>query len=179
MTALADVDDSQRVIGVTGPESTPFARLARLSYFGRLIRKVQLQLSWRWDHRHDDADALEFPPTDFGVVEENPVITRLTDLYLSQLTREIRATGAELVLMAVPSRDYSLRGEARPPGLFHDEVRRWAARARVSFLDLAGPFAATAATDQLFFRRDIHSTEAGHAVVTAAILDAYPHVFRE
>ena len=95
------------------------------------------------------------------------------------LVREVHETGAQLILMAVPSRERALQPETSKTGqVFHDVVREWAARHAVPFIDLSTPFARTTdAGKLLFFDRDIHFTTEGHRVVAETLLTAYPEVF--
>ena len=174
MTAIAQVDSSGEIVAVSGAEQTWFARVARSTYLARLVRKVQLQLVWAWEHWGEETGEsfLDF-------LEENPDITDLTDGYLQQLVRETREVGTQLVLLAVPSKEDTLRRAARTTRrAFHDKVRVWAEQHRVPFVDLATPFLVAAeAGARLFFPRDIHFTEEGHRVVADVLLSAYPKVF--
>ena len=174
MTAIAELDTSGDIVAVSGAEPGLFDRVARMTYLGRLVRKVQLQLEWMWAHRHETRDE---PAYEF--VEEDPEINDLTDKYLRQLVREVTDTGAQLVLMAVPSRERTLRPTgAAARRVFHDVVRDWAERQAVPFVDLTTPFAAAAEeAEPLFFARDIHFTAHGHRVVADTLLAAYPEVF--
>ena len=174
MTAIAELDTSGDIVAVSGAEPGLFARLARMTYLGRLLRKVQLQLEWMWDHRQEERNE---PAYEF--VEEDPEMTDLTDRYLRQLVGEVTETGAQVVLMAVPSRERTLRPMgAASRRVFHDVVRNWAEREAVPFVDLSTPFAAAAReTEPLFFARDIHFTAHGHRVVADTLLAAYPEVF--
>ncbi len=174
MTAIAELDTSGDIVAVSGAEPTLFDRVARMTYLGRLVRKVQLQLEWMWDHRHEERNE---PAYEF--VEEDPRMTELTDRYLRQLVDEVTETGAQIVLMAVPSRERTLRPtDATSRPVFHDVVRDWAEREAVPFVNLSTPFAAAAGeTEPLFFARDIHFTAHGHRVVADTLLAAYPEVF--
>ena len=174
MTAIAELDTSGDIVAVSGAKPGLFDRVARMTYLGRLVRKVQLQLEWMWDHRQEERNE---PAYEF--VEEDPEMTDLTDRYLRQLVGEVTETGAQVVLMAVPSRERTLRptGAASRP-VFHDIVRDWADRQVVPFVDLSTPFAAAAGeAEPLFFARDIHFTAHGHRVVADTLLAAYPEVF--
>ena len=138
-----------------------------MTYLGRLIRKTQLQLEWAWLHRGDE----RVRPTT-GFVEENPDVSPPTDRYLKRLAAEIDQSGATLAIMAVPSKERTLRPHDRPGGpVFHDKVRQWADANAVAFIDLAPAFDA-AAGQQLFFQRDIHFTADGHRVVVDQIAAA-------
>ena len=169
MTAIAELDTSGDIVAVSGAEPRLFDRVARMTYLGRLARKVRLQLEWMWAHRHETRNE---PAYEF--VEEDPEINDLTDKYLRQLVREITDTGAQLVLMAVPSRERTLRPiGAASRRVFHDVVRDWAERQAVPFVDLTTPFAAAAEEPEpLFFARDIHFTAHGHRVVVLLLVGA-------
>ena len=174
MTELAETGEDGDVVAVSGVETSLVTRLSRMTYFGRLLRKTQLQLEWAWEHR---GEARAAPLTTF--VEENPDISPLTDSYLKRLVAETRASSAELVLMAVPSKERTLRPAARTgEPVFHDKVQQWAEINAVPFIDLSQAFYTAAdAGAQLFFTRDIHFTEVGHELVAEQIQTAYPGLF--
>lgn len=173
MTEIAERGPGGEILSVSGRPDSSLARLARSTYLGRLIRKVQLQLAWQWEHRGEAAEGARF-----AFVEENPELSTLTRRYLRTLVEEVRDAGATVVLTAVPSRAQTLSGgEGNRHPTFHDHVRVWAEKHGVPFVDLAQAFEAAEATEPLFFARDIHFTAAGHRVVAEALAAAYPEVF--
>ena len=174
MAEMAVYDQDGRLIAVPGPSQTWHMRLGRQSHLGRYLNMVWLQLLWAWEHRNEERNT---PVTDF--VEENPNITPLTDAYLRQLVQEVRQSAADIVLLAVPSKERTLYRELRTSApVFHDKVLEWADEHGVPFLDLAPAFYEAAdAGVHLFFTRDIHFTVAGHKLVADTIRKACPMLF--
>ena len=168
---------------VKGPDGFPtaiqgpsdgwlFSQLRQL-YTARFARMIGMRLSWEWQFRGVDQTIVG------GVVEENPDLPDLTRHLLIELNRRIRADGAEMILMSVPSR-YRLMGDGsvKVDEDFHHKVKTWALGSGVPFLDLFEPFERGSRPDTaLFFREDIHFTEEGHALAAAAIARAYPALF--
>ena len=168
---------------VKGPDGFPtaiqgpsdgwlFSQLRQL-YAARFARMIAMRLSWAWEFHGVDQTIVG------GVVEENPELPDLTKNLLIELNRRVRADGAALVLMSVPSR-YRLMGDGsvKVDEDFHQKVKTWALGNGVTFLDLYEPFARGSRPDvPLFFRQDIHFTEEGHALTAAAIARAYPVLF--
>ena len=171
--ARALVDRSGMPTAIAGPSDGWLVTQLRRSYTARLARLIYMRLSWMWQFRGQEHTIVA------GVVEENPELTTLsTDLVL-ELNRRVRADGARLIVMAVPSR-YRLMGDGKiaVPEDFHQKVRSWAASHDVEFFDLFEPFQRGSRPDvQLFFRQDIHFTEEGHALVAAAIGRTFPELF--
>ena len=145
MTDLAAHDAEGKIVAVPGPGVGGFTLLMRASYLARFFNKVRLQLAWAWEHRNEVRDA----PLS-GFIEENPDITELTDSYLRELVDEVRRSGAEIILTAVPSKERTL-APARRTGepTFSDKARAWAEANGVPFVDLEVAFyaAADAAVD--------------------------------
>jgi hypothetical protein len=168
---------------VKGPDGLPtaiegpsdgwlFSQLRQL-YAARFARMIAMRLSWEWQFRGVDQTIVG------GVVEENPELPDLTRNLLIELNQRIRADGAEMVLMSVPSR-YRLMGDGsvKVDEDFHQKVKTWALANGLKFLDLFEPFARGSRPDTpLFFREDIHFTVEGHALAAAAIARAYPALF--
>ena len=174
MTAIAQDDGRGEVVAVPGPRQTWATRLGRTSHLGRFLTMARLQLLWAWEYRDEERHA---PVTDF--VEENPDITDPTDRTLHQLVDEIRRSGAGVALMAVPSKERTLRRQLRTAApAFDDKVQAWAERNAVPFIDLGPAFYAAADTGaQPFLVRDIHFTSGGHALVANTITEACPKLF--
>lgn len=187
MTDLSERDAAGKIVAVPGPEVGGLALLMRGSYLARFLNKVRLQLAWAWKHRGEARDA---PLT--GFIEENPDIAELTDSYLRELVDEVRRSGAEIILTAVPSKERTL-ARARRTGepTFSDKVRAWSQANGVPFVDLEVAFyaAADASVDldaardgvgePLFFARDIHFTSAGHQMVAKTLATAHPTIFTD
>ena len=170
---------------VKGPDGWPtaiegpsdgwlFSQLRQL-YTARFARMVGMRLSWEWDHRGIDQQQIG------GVIEENPELPDLTKNLLLEMNRRVKADGARLILMSVPSR-YRLMGDGsvKVDEDFHHKVKKWALGTGVEFLDLFEPFERGSRPETpLFFRQDIHFTEEGHALAAAAIARAYPELFED
>lgn len=169
----AIVDAQGMPTAIQGPSDGWFYSQLRQLYLARFVRMIAMRLSWSWQHRGQDQTIIG------GVVEENPELPQLSKDLLLELNRRVRADGAELVLMVVPSR-YRLMGDGSIviEEDFHQKVKAWAAAQGVQFLDLFQVFQRAARPDvPLYFRQDIHFTEEGHALAAAAIARAYPHLF--
>ncbi len=187
MTDLGKRDAEGKIVAVPGPEVGGFTLLMRQSYLARFLNKVRLQFAWAWEHRGEARDA---PLT--GFIEEHPDIVGLTDGYLCELVDEVRRSGAETILTAVPSKERTL-ARARRTGepTFSDKVGAWSEANGVPFVDLELAFyaAADAAADvgtagggvdePLFFVRDIHFTSAGHQLVAETLATAHPTIFTD
>ena len=114
-----------------------------------------------------------------GQAEENPDWHERSARLVLELYRRVSNAGAQLVLMAVPSR-YRLMGDgtvAVGELDFHEKIRRWATRNAVRFLPLAGAFEAARHGPALYFVEDIHFTEAGHRIVADVITQAFSNLF--
>jgi hypothetical protein len=145
----------------------------RRSYTARFARLIYMRLSWMWQFRGQEHTIVS------GVVEENPDLPQLSTTLLLALNERVRADGARLIVMVVPSR-YRLMGDGTIAIKedFHQKVRNWADQSGIEFLDLFEPFARGSSSDTpLFFRQDIHFTEEGHAVTAATIARAFPSLF--
>ena len=107
----------------------------------------------------------------------------LTHRYLRELAADAREAGVEFTLSAVPSkweaRDLLLGApEPRVRLTFADSVAAWAAANDVRYVDLQPAFREAAARgERLFFERDSHFTEAGHAVAADVFAAVWPELF--
>jgi lysophospholipase L1-like esterase len=171
--AIATRDAAGNVVGVPGPSDLFLLRLMRHSYVIRFFEMMRLKLLWAWLHRGQSAAQRVIG----GDVEENPEITPQTSQYVLDLAGGVTASGAQFVLMAVPSR-YRLHHPNEPGPEFSDRWRAWAAQHGVTFVDLTGPFhAAYARGINPFFVLDGHINANGHALVAEAIRARYPELF--
>ena len=174
MARIATYDKTGNVVSVPGPKQTWATRLGRASHLARLLNMVRLQMLWAWEHRTEKGVA---PVTAF--IEENPDLIDLTDSHLRQLFAKIRGSGAELALMAVPSKERTVhpelrRGEPR----FPDKVREWADDNSIPYIDLTPAFYAAADDGtEMFLQRDIHFTANGHKLVAELLAEACPKLF--
>ena len=176
MARIATYDHTGTVVSVPGPKQTWGATLARKFHLLRLMNMVRLQLLWVWEHRDETS---ETPVAAF--IEENPNINELTGRYLRQLVAEIRASGAALVLMAVPSKERTLRSKLRTnEPSFATKVQKWATDHTIPYVDLSSAFYAAADDKiQVFFDRDIHFTTEGHKIVADVLTVACPKLFSQ
>jgi hypothetical protein len=171
-SAVRDAEGWPRAI--QGPSDGWLVSQLRASYTARFARMIWMRAQWAWQFQGQEHTIVG------GVVEENPDLPQLSTDLLLELNRRVRADGARLIVMVVPSR-YKLMGdgsiEVRED--FHQKVKTWAARNDVEFLDLYEPFVRGSSPDvQLFFRQDIHFTDEGHALTAATIGRAFPEVFK-
>ncbi|MGH9203052.1 MAG: SGNH/GDSL hydrolase family protein, partial [Vicinamibacterales bacterium] len=161
-------------VAIQGPADGWLFATLRRSYLARFVRMVGMRAVWAWEH------AGEAQWTVGVVVEEHPEWAGPTPGLLVELNRRVRASGAQLILMAVPSR-YRLMGDGRiaiEGKDFHDTVKAWSHDQGIEFLDLHAAFErASRAGVLLFFLQDIHFTAEGHALVAAAIARAFPQAF--
>ena len=169
----ASVDADGMPVAIAGPSDGRFVSQLRASYTARFARLIFMRLSWMWQFRGQEHTIVS------GVVEENPDLPKLTIDLLLELNRRVRADGARLIVMVVPSR-YRLMGDGTIAIAedFHHKVKTWASEAGIEFLDLFEPFARGSRPGaELFFRQDIHFTAEGNALAAAVIGRAYPELF--
>ena len=170
-TAVMDADGWP--VAIRGPrDGWLFAHLRR-SFVARFVRMVTQRATWVWQHYGEDQWTIG------GVVEENPEWGGPTPGLVSELNRRVHAAGAQLVVMAVPSR-YQLMGDGKikVSGDFHQTLQSWSGAQAIQFLDLYSAFERAArAGIPVFFLQDIHFTDEGHALVAAMIARAFPDLF--
>lgn len=161
---------------IQGPSNGWLFSVLRRSYVARFARMVGLRASWASEHGGEDQWTVG------GVVEEHPDWGGPTPGLVSEIDRRARASGAQLIVMAVPSR-YQLMGDGKIPiegKDFHHTLKTWTAAQGIQFLDLRAPFErASRSSVPLFFLQDIHFTAEGHALVAAAIARAFPPLFAD
>lgn len=171
--ASAALGDDGWPTAIRGPAGGRLLSMMRRSYVARFVRMVSQRAEWALTHQGDQQLTVD------GVVEENPEWAGPSPGLVAELARRAQAGGTRLVIMAVPSR-YRLMGDGKLTieRDFHERVQAWAQEERLSFLDLSGPFLDASRSGQApFFRKDIHFTEAGHAVFAATLSRAYPEYF--
>lgn len=169
----AEVDGRGLPTAIHGPSDGFLVSQLRKSYTARFARLIFMRLSWMWQFRDQEHTIVS------GVVEENPDLTPLSTGLLRELNARVRADGARLIVMAVPSR-YRLMGDGtvHVQEDFHHKIKTWASQNDVEFLDLFEAFARGSRPDvPLFFRQDIHFTEEGNALTAAVIARAFPQLF--
>jgi lysophospholipase L1-like esterase len=169
----ATVDAQGLPVAIAGPSDGWLVSQLRRSYTARFARLIYMRLSWMWQFRGQEHTIVS------GVVEENPDLPQLSTTLLLAMNERVRADGARLIVMVVPSR-YRLMGDGKIEIKedFHQKVKNWAHQSGIEFLDLFDPFARGSSSDtQLFFRQDIHFTKEGHALTAAIIARAFPSLF--
>lgn len=160
-------------IAIEGPRNGWLVSQLRRSYVARFGRMAAMQILWAWQHYGEEQWTIG------GVVEENPEWGGPTPGLILELNERVRADGAQLVVMAVPSR-YRLMGDGtiNVVGDFHHTIKTWTREHGVEFLDLYTPFErASKAGIPLFFRQDIHFSGEGHQLTAAVIARAFPQLF--
>jgi len=167
--ALATRGPNGMPVAVPGPQFARVTRCFRSLYAARLTSLSYLRASFWLKNRR--------APQTGGVgeyIEENREITPLTDAMLTALVQAIRRSGAEVLLSAVPSKLRLLNPSSAPPDpQFSDRCREWATAKGIPFVDLVPAFARAQAEGRpMFFLRDIHWTEQGHAVAGDALCRA-------
>ena len=170
----AEFNASGRPVAVPGPSKDRFGQLLRKSYLLRFLRKMQLTATWAVAHWDEDKNVVG------GLVEEDPAISKISMDMVTYLNREVVESGAEFALTVVPSK-FRLHNQDRTFSQleFADKWKAWAAGKEIKYIDLVRPFQeATTGGESMFFERDIHFNEAGHAVVADTIRRSYPSVFK-
>ena len=151
-----------------------WTEFARKSYFVRYIRKIQLKIAWIIEHLHDNSHTVTG-----NFVEENPDISETSKTFMLTLANEVRQSGSQFTIMAVPSKYRLKGGEYDPSKLeYSDKWKRWAEGQSIDFLDLVTPFKdAITYEKSLFFEQDIHLNKEGHKVIAETLSKAYPDIF--
>lgn len=169
----ASLDGSGYPTAVRGPDGGWLTAQLRRLYLARYIRATFLK--WQWRREHEGLPVW----TVGGQAEENPDWADPSAAFVLELNSRVNSAGAQLVLMAVPSR-YRLVGDgtvAVGELDFHEKVRRWAVARSIRFLPLAPTFEAAGRDPRPYFLADIHFTEAGHRLAADAITNGYPELF--
>ena len=169
----AALDADGYPVAIQGPKGGWLTAQLRRSYIARYMRSVMLKREWAEAHRGQPVWTVG------GQAEENPDWHEQSARLVLELHRRVSNAGAQLVLMAVPSR-YRLMGDGTVPVGeldFHEKIRRWALLNGIHFLPLAGAFEAKRHGPPLYFVEDIHFTEAGHRIVADVITHAFSDLF--
>lgn len=158
---------------VHGPGGGWLTIQLRKLYIARYVRATTQR--WAWSNAHKGQPIW----TVGGEAEENPDWPEESARLIRELNRRIMASGAQLVLMAVPSRYRLMADGTVPVGEldFHQKIERWATAENIPFLPLAPSFEAARSGPPLYFLHDIHFTEAGHRATADAIANAFPELF--
>ena len=170
----ASLDASGYPTAIRGPDGGWLTAQLRRLYLARYIRATTLKWQWRREHQGQPIWTVG------GQAEENPDWTDPSAGLVLELQRRVASSGAQFVLMTVPSR-YRLMGDGTVPVGeldFHEKVRRWSGAHDIRFLPLAPTFDAAGRDAHPYFLADIHFTEAGHRLAADAITNAFPELFR-
>jgi hypothetical protein len=162
-------------VAIQGPDDGWLFSQLRRSYVARFVRMVGMRASWAWEHSGEEQLTIG------GVVEENPEWTGPTPGLVLEVNRRVVESGAQLIVMAVPSR-YQLMGDGKIKidVDFHQTVKAWSLANGIPFLDLHSAFErASRGGIPLFFRQDVHFTAEGHALTAAVVARAFPQLFDE
>jgi len=165
------------IIAVPGSGNDGWKKVLRSSYLVRLIRRVQLKLSWWLKEGRSGKNKNRVVG---GYVEEAPALETLTRETILKLKNAIDSdTASDFVLMVVPSKYRLLNPhESYADPEFSDQVKSWAEEEGIDFIDLAAAFRTERERRPLFFDQDIHFNESGHEVVFQAIKKHYAELFR-
>jgi lysophospholipase L1-like esterase len=169
----ASLDAAGYPTAVHGPGGGWITAQLRRLYIARYINATILKWQWRRDHQGQPIWTVG------GQAEENPDWTDPSARFVLELNRRVTSSGAQFVLMTVPSR-YRLMGDGTVPVGeldFHEKVRRWAGSHGIRFLPLSPTFEAQGRNERLYFLSDIHFTEAGHRLTADAIARTFPELF--
>jgi len=170
----AKLGADSKPVAIPGFPNGWFVRQLRKSFVLRLLRKVQLTVEWTISNWGDPKSVVG------GFVEENPDISKKSSDMLILLNQEVGDMGAELVLFAVPSKFRLQKQDRTYTELeFADKSKAWASDQGIKYIDLVRPFEnAVLLGESVFFEKDIHFSEEGHAIVASTIQRTYPAVFR-
>jgi len=169
----ASLDSSGYPTAIHGPGGGWLTVQLRKLYLARYINATILKWQWRRDHKGQPIWTVG------GLAEENPDWTDPSAALVLELNRRVTSSGAQFVLMTVPSR-YRLMGDGTVPVGeldFHEKTRRWATAHAINFLPLAPTFEAAGRHARPYFLSDIHFNETGHRLAADAITDALPGLF--
>ena len=149
-------------------------RHLRQLYLARTIRRFEQIVRYRLRPKTDDATYVTG-----GYVEENPKITEFTSARTLDLVRKVEQSGAEFVLLVVPSR-YRIQHpqESYDTPEYADSWRAWANEHGVRYLDLRPEFERRAAQGAFpFFEKDVHYNQVGHRIVADQIANSFATLF--
>jgi len=173
---LGKYDSSGRLVAIPGPGGGRIVEALRQLYTVRLARKAQLRAEWLVKNRNTPPQ----PQLPRSYLEENPDITGLSAGFVRDVADGVRRTGAEFVLMVVPSKYRLLSASATVPGLeFADKWKLWAEKENIRYLDLPAAFREAKARqtcEKFFFAVDIHLTSCGHRVLADAVCRSFPEI---
>jgi lysophospholipase L1-like esterase len=165
----AKYSETGELIGVPPEDAHRLTRYWRRLYIVRYVRALYLGHRWRLRYEAGGKDR------DGHFASQSKTLNDLTLRCLDQLAEKIAASGAKLVVMAVPP-----RGTQKDGLSFSEFCRAWAMRRGVPYIDLVPSFSeARRRGNRVFFQHDIHFTEQGHRVVSDVLQSAFPELFGE
>lgn len=167
-------DNDNRVVAIPGPKSSWFKSVLREFYLVRFLRKLQLQLQWVVENYNNDENIVS------GTIEENPDISKLSANLIATLAEEVKESGSDFVLFAVPSKYRIFNNDIKEyKPQYSDKWKLIAKKNEIKFIDLVDSFKKNSKNGaKPFFETDIHFNERGHYIVASAISKEYPQLFR-
>jgi len=148
----------------------------RRSYLVRFVRMIQLKIGWIISHRSEVKLAGK---DNVENVEEDYSMTSLTEKHLLEISRKVKESGAEFILMALPSKNRLQNNVVTTELSFSEITRIWAKDHQIRWIDLDEPFKVAAMTSKVFFDIDIHPNEVGNKAIYEAIKKEYGELFTQ
>ena len=159
------------VVAVPGASNDFITKTLRKSYVSRFFRNLYLKLNYIFTNNNANKVVTG------KYIEESPNISQLTSKYLLQLAKEVKLSGAKLVISAVPSKYCVQSYEPNYCKLeFSNKVKQWALVNNIEFLDLVPVFQRASKTEKLFYKNDFHFNEKGHFLVYKSMIKLYPEI---
>lgn len=164
--AKATFNDAGNAIAVDGGEKSLWLDLARHSYLIRLARKNYIRFVYWWNHSEEkNSYATE------NYMEEKPLLSSLTKTYLLKIDSLAIKYNSHLILTAIPSKYKTINHIDYDGNDFAMQCKSFALQNNMEFLDLIPTFKEKGKTTPLFFQKDIHFNESGHAMVAEEIVN--------
>jgi hypothetical protein len=153
-----DIDKVEWIDG--GPRNTAIV-VMRYSYLARLLRRGQVMLSY-----------MVSPPAAVAGEGKAAQSHDLTLSIVAATRREAERQGARFYLMIVPDKGLADKNKCCAGDTLSREVASFAARDGITYVDLAAAFGAQPDQAGLYYRQDIHFTQAGNRLVADALARA-------
>lgn len=172
-------DQRGKIIAVPGVNTSLPIRLARWSYFARLVGRAWLVAEYTYGRSrrlNRDWGVSSWEPFFPKPIEECFISEELDRFHASilEIRQECRNRGVPLYLCVVPDRG-SLREKSRD--YFAEHINSFASSHGIEYIDLPTAFRGRP-VGELFFSTDIHFTEQGHHVAAEAMLDTLKKLAR-
>ena len=167
--AKADNQDLTKLTGVSGDERKFAIIVLRHSYLARLIRKIQLQISYLI---HTPKTPEVFP--DEALYFDDAALKRRELSYqtIIEIRNQVKQLGANFYLLIIPNKGLAMKGQCCTNDRLHQEMAKFAKENGIQFIDLGKSFGNSKDQKLLFFPRDIHLTKEGNAEMAFAISQA-------